>query len=258
LQKSGISDYALNAYTGCVHGCVYCYARFMKRFTNHPEPWGAFLDAKVNAPELLKKELGKRRQPLEGEVFLSSVTDPYQPAEKKYRLTRGLLESLLEHQATISILTKSDLVVRDIDLLKEFKNAKVGLSMSTPDDCMAKYLEPRASAPSQRLEALRQLHAAGIYTWAFLSPYLPTISDLETSMGLLQGIVNEVGVEAINMLPSYWTGVEKVLSHHAPERLELCRYQARDDGYWVSLEKQARRMAEEMGASFMGLFRHGR
>ncbi len=258
LQKSGISDYALNPYTGCVHGCAYCYARFMKRFTGHAEAWGAFLDAKVNAPELLKKELGKRKTPLVGEVFLSSVTDPYQPAERRYRLTRGLLEVLLEHQVTITILTKSDLVQRDIDLLRQFKNARVGLSMSTLDDDLAKKMEPRAASPSRRLEALRSLHQAGIYTWAFLSPYLPEVSDLEASLKVLQGSIDEVGVEAINMIPSYWAGVERVLKMHAPEKLPVCKQLAANEDYWLALERRARQQVGEMGIAFMGFFRHGK
>ncbi|HOG47104.1 MAG TPA: radical SAM protein, partial [Anaerolineae bacterium] len=99
LQKSGLpgAQYVVNPYVGCVHGCVYCYARFMKRFTGHNEPWGRFLDARVNAPELLRRELARRRAPLEGAVFLSSVTDPYQPPEARYRLTRGVREALLDH-----------------------------------------------------------------------------------------------------------------------------------------------------------------
>lgn len=257
-RDNGISDYAINPYTGCTHGCVYCYARFMKRFTNHPEPWGAFLDAKVNAPEVLARELNKRREPLKGEVFLSSVTDAYQPAESRYQLTRRILEILLEHQASISILTKSDLVVRDLDLLKQFQHIKVGLSLSTIDDQIGKHMEPRASAPSRRVQALRKLHDAGIYTYVFISPYLPQLSDLDQNLEALQGSIDEFGVEAINMIPTYWAGVETVLTKYYPERKELCRLQSQDDGLWQALENQSTRRAAEMNVIFMGFFRHGK
>ncbi len=137
----------INPYTGCVHGCVYCYARFMKRFTGHTEPWGTFLDAKVNAAELLRGQLARRREPFTESVFFSSVTDPYQPAEKQHRLTRSLLEVLLEHQVPIAILTKSDLVLRDVDLLARFASCKVGLSLMTLDDELAHRLEPARPPP---------------------------------------------------------------------------------------------------------------
>ena len=110
-------DYCINPYVGCLHGCIYCYARFMKRFTGHTEKWGKFIDVKINAPEVLEKELS--RSPEKGTVLLGSVTDAYQPIERKYKITRAILEILLKHHFPISILTKSDLVVRDIDLLKK-------------------------------------------------------------------------------------------------------------------------------------------
>jgi len=114
LSKSGISsvDYAVNPYVGCQHGCVYCYARFMKRFTGHGEEWGEFVDVRVNAPQVLTRELSRTAK---GVVLLSSVTDPYQPLEKKYELTRKCLQKLLMYQFPITILTKSTLVLRDLD-----------------------------------------------------------------------------------------------------------------------------------------------
>src|SRR5512139_2591112 len=97
LTKTAISsyDYCINPYVGCGHGCRYCYASFMKRFTGHREPWGDFVDVKINAPQVLKKQLRRAKR---GSVLVGSVTDPYQPVEKKYGLTRGCLEALLEHQ----------------------------------------------------------------------------------------------------------------------------------------------------------------
>jgi len=131
LTNTAISsfDYCINPYVGCGHGCRYCYASFMKRFTGHMEPWGAFVDVKVNAPQLLRKQLKRKRR---GSVSLSTVTDPYQPLEGNYRLTRGCLEALLDHQFSVNILTRSPLCLRDIDLFKQFKDIEVGFSITIP------------------------------------------------------------------------------------------------------------------------------
>jgi DNA repair photolyase len=104
LSKSRVYDYALNAYVGCQHRCLYCYAKFMKRFTGHREAWGAFVDVKVNAPELLAREVKKKRK---GRVWISGVCDAYQPLEKKYLLTRRCLEILVEQGWPVTIQTKS-------------------------------------------------------------------------------------------------------------------------------------------------------
>ena len=123
-----VSDYSVNPYVGCTHACQYCYASFMKRFTNHPEPWGEFIDVKT-WPEIKhpEKYAGK-------EAFLCSVTDPYQPIEAKYKRTRALLEQLQGSGVSISIATKSDLVLRDLDLLRTFPNARVSFSINTLDE----------------------------------------------------------------------------------------------------------------------------
>jgi len=213
LQKSNLPDagYVINPYVGCVHGCVYCYARFMKRFTGHSEDWGTFLDVKVNAVDLLREQLTRRREPLKETVFLSSVTDPYQPPEKKYRLTRSLLEVLLEHEVPISILTKSDLVLRDVDLLERFESCSVGLSLMTLDEDLTRHMEPRAISPAKRVAALRTLWDHGIRTYAFVSPYLPGITELDKLLEALLGSIHEIGVEAINTSGGNWRGVERVL-----------------------------------------------
>jgi DNA repair photolyase len=115
LTRTGIAgyDYCINPYVGCEHGCLYCYASFMKRFTGHREPWGEFVDAKVNAPQVLRRQLKKAAL---GSVLVGTVTDPYQPAEKTYSITRGCLEALLERQFPVQLLTRSPLCLRDRDL----------------------------------------------------------------------------------------------------------------------------------------------
>jgi DNA repair photolyase len=258
LNKTGIPGlgYAINPYVGCVHGCVYCYARFMKRLTGHTERWGAFLDAKINAREVLKLQLKRRRRPIEEVVFLSSVTDPYLPAESKMQLTRGILEVLLEYQVPISILTKSDLVLRDIDLLRQFEECSVGLSLMTVDEVLAYRFEPHAPSPIRRIQALRGLKENNIHTYAFISPYLPRLSNIEKLMGALDGVINEVGVEALNTKEAYWWGVQRVLARYYSELLfgykELCR----KNSYWSNLEREARCLARHLDLPFMGFYRH--
>lgn len=163
-------DYCLNPYTGCLHACRYCYADFMKRFTGHGGSWGSFVDAKVNAPILLAKELRRRKR---GNVMVSSVTDPYQPIEKKRRLTRRCLELLLPTRFPVQILTKSPLVLRDMDLFVRFDDIEVGVTITTDDDGMRRAFEPKAPPIHSRIEALKRLHAAGVRTYAFIGPTLP-------------------------------------------------------------------------------------
>lgn len=170
LSKSGITDYCLNPYVGCPHGCRYCYAEFMKKYTGHRETWGEFLDVKANAPELLAREIRTKKR---GEVMISSVTDPYNPIERRLKLTRQCLEILLEYNWPIFIQTKSPLVLRDIDLISKFSNCSVGITITTDDDAVCKILEPHAPPISERMNALKELHAKGIRTFAFVGPILP-------------------------------------------------------------------------------------
>ncbi len=172
LSKSGIGgiSYCVNPYVGCSHGCVYCYASFMKRFTGHREPWGSFVDVKVNAPQLLERQTKRAKG---GVLILSSVTDPYQPAEAEWRLTRGCLEALAGKGFHVEILTKSPLVLRDLDLLKTFRSLTVGLTITTDSDETRKIFEPGAPSISARIKALETLRKNGIATFAFVGPVLP-------------------------------------------------------------------------------------
>jgi len=172
LSKSGIpgADYCINAYVGCSHACVYCYATFMKKYTGHTEQWGTFVDVKVNAAELLRKQLQKAKR---GHVMVSSVTDAYQPIEVKYRLTRQCLEILLEHKFPVGILTKSPLVIRDLDIIKSFDEIEVGITISTDDEKMRKIFEPGAPPIEARISTLRKLKEQGVKTYVFIGPMLP-------------------------------------------------------------------------------------
>ncbi len=177
LSRSGIEGvtYTVNPYTGCGHKCLYCYATFMKKYTGHAEPWGEFVDAKVNAPELLARQLSKAQA---GTVILSSVTDPYQPVEAKYRLTRRCLAALSRHNFPVEILTKSPLVLRDMDVIAQCRQIEVGLTITTDDEGIRRIFEPRAPSIDQRIRALRALHQKGVRTYAFIGPLLPMHPDV--------------------------------------------------------------------------------
>lgn len=195
LSRSRIpgATYCVNPYVGCSHACRYCYASFMKRFTGHDEPWGCFVDARVNAPEVLERQLRRARP---GPVLLSTVTDPYQPLEERYRLTRRCLEALLRRRFPVDILTKSPLVLRDLDLLENAEGVEVGLTVTTDDERMREAFEPGAPPLRARLDALRQLRERGVATYAFIGPILPM--DPDRLADQLRGLAGRFYVDRMN------------------------------------------------------------
>jgi len=198
LNKSKIFDYCLNPYTGCQFSCTYCYARlFMVRYSGHSEAWGEFVDVKVNAPELLRKQLGKAKR---GTVWISSVCDPYQPLEAQYALTRRCLKELAERQFPVNIQTKSNLVLRDLDLFQEFDEIEVGFTITTDDERVAQSFEPRASPIEERFRALERVHSLGIKTFAFVGPLLP--GNPERLIERLEEKVDRVFIDRMNYLYS--------------------------------------------------------
>jgi len=196
LNKSKIFDYCLNPYTGCEHNCTYCYASlFMRRYSGHEEPWGEFVDVKINAPKLLKKQLERAKK---GIVWISSVCDPYQPLEAKYELTRQCLKELIVKQFPVNIQTKSNLVLRDIDLLLQFEEIEVGFTITTDDETIAKLFESGASSVKERLNTLEKIHSKGIRTFAFVGPLLP--GNPEKLAGFLEGKTDKIYIDKMNYL----------------------------------------------------------
>lgn len=179
LVKCGIPgiDFVINPYIGCRFGCMYCYASFMGRYHGKEiSDWGEYVFAKINAPDILKKEIKKLKYNGVGkELFFSSVTDPYQGIEAKYKLTQQCLKIIIENdfEGIVSILTKSDLVTRDIPLFKKIKNVTVGLTITSINDSISRYFEKFAPPVSARLKALQKLNENGIHTYAFIGPLLP-------------------------------------------------------------------------------------
>ncbi|MBI4359345.1 MAG: radical SAM protein [Candidatus Nealsonbacteria bacterium] len=211
LSPCGIPgiDWTINPYIGCAFACKYCYASFMGRAVKKEvKDWGTFVFAKTNAPELLKQELPRKlkNKGRGQEIFISSVTDPYQGVEAKYKLTRRCLEALVDFdfRGTVSILTKSNLVLRDRDLFKKLKNVAGGLTVTSTDDGISRYFEKFAPPVSQRFEALKTLNRERIKTYAFVGPLLPHFvarrDELEKIFKKLRAVgVKDVFVENINL-----------------------------------------------------------
>ena len=198
LSASQIYDYALNPYTGCEHACSYCYARFMKRFSGHKEPWGDFVDVKVNAPDLLERELARKKR---GTVWVSGVCDAYQPLEARYRLTRQCLQLLIGEQWPVRVQTRSALVTRDLDILVKGDDVEVGFSIPTADDEIRVLFEPRAPSIKARLAALEKVHQAGIRTFVMIAPMLPGAEGLAEA---LAGIADYILIDRMNYHYGDW------------------------------------------------------
>jgi DNA repair photolyase len=230
LTKSGLpgSDWVINPYNGCLFACIYCYAAQIARWKHPDEVWGTYLDIKINAPELLKAELEKLEKRFGskdfGSIFFSSVTDPYVGLEAKYQLTRKCLGVLADfgYSGSLAIQTKSPLVTKDIDILKRLKKVTVGFTVTTLDDKVSRFLETKAPPVSLRINALKELHDAGIDTYAFIGPILPHFTSDEAKINELLDKLQEVGVtevwfEHINLSPKIKARLYNFLRKETPE-----------------------------------------
>ncbi len=192
-------DYSLNPYRGCQHNCAYCYVPNVLRIQR--SSWGSFVDVRTNIPNVLLKELKKKKP---GVIGISTVTDPYQPVEKKYKLTRFCLEHLLKYDFPICIQTKSDLVARDIDLISKFSDAEVMFSIGTLNDNERKILEPYSSPILNRLETIKQFSSEGIYVSVFFGPIYPSVKPSDISVFVdtfIEFGVKEIMVDKLNLKP---------------------------------------------------------
>lgn len=243
-------DYTINPYTGCEHGCVYCYSDFMGRFRRHREQWGTFVDVKVNAPRVLRQQLPRAKP---GLISLSTVTDPYQPLERRYELTRACLQELIDFPFTVSILTKSALVLRDLDVLPRLGEVDVGITITTLDERLRKIFEPRAPSVQDRLHALRELSVAGIRTWVFFGPVLPSFSDDPGTIGEMLEVFRECGaqsvlVDRVNLYPAVWRKLRAVFARNFPEKLShLERVKGNSEAYSSRLRANLQREEARSG-----------
>ena len=248
LSKSNlpVCEYSVNPYVGCTHGCKYCYASFMKRFTGHAEPWGTFLDVKL-WPEI------KNPQRYAGkELFLGSVTDPYLPQEEQYGRTRALLEQLQGSGAKLSIATKSDLILRDLDLIKAFPDARVSWSVNTLDEDFKNDMDNAVSI-ARRLAAMEAFYRAGIRTTCFVSPIFPGITDAEAIIRRVKGQCHLIWLEKLNLRGSFKTVIMAYIQSTRPHLLPLYQeiYNSGNRSYWETLDQQLRTYADEIGLDYV-------
>lgn len=253
LTKSNLpaSDFVINPYIGCPHGCKYCYACFMKRFTGHNEPWGSFIDIKYcNKPISAKKITGKS-------VFLSSVTDCYNKYEEKYCITRKILEQLVSIDCELGISTKSKLILRDIDLLKQCKNLKVSMSINTLDEKFKNDMD-NASSIKERLETLKQLHSQGIYTVLFMSPIFPEITNFKEIIEKSCGFIDEYWFENLNLRGSYKQTILSYINEKYPHLRNLYEeifFKGKKD-YWTNLSIQIEDYCNKKNIKHINYFYH--
>lgn len=231
-------DFTLNPYSGCSFGCTYCYAAFFSRTEEQRNNWGYWLSVKENALQLLIK---LRKKPLIGKtIYMSSVTDPYQPIEKELKLTRSLLQELADfHQPRLVIQTRSPISTRDIDLFKQFKTIQVNMTITTDSETVRKVFEPMCPSNNSRINAIKEINDAGINTCITMTPLLPVENAEEFATQLKETGVKKFIVQpfhsdrgkfiagtreaAMNLIKEMnWTHekyehVESILIKHIPE-----------------------------------------
>ena len=246
-------DYVINPYGGCVHGCKYCYASFMKRFTGHTEDWGTYIDIKrCDKPISAKKLTGKA-------VFLSSVTDPYNPYEKKYEITRAILEQLSYIDCTLYISTKSSLILRDIDVLKKQKHLVAAVSLNTLDENFRRAMD-HASTVEGRLNTLRELHENGIYTVLFMSPIFPGLTDFRALIEATRAFIDEYWFENLNLRGDYKAAVLGYIHANYPQYNELYNaiYKKGVSTFWKEMERDFTAYCAEHSIKYVNAFDHTR
>ena len=214
--------YVINQYVGCQHACLYCYAKFMCKWYNYGK-WGRWIVVKENLPELVKNENVK------GEVYMSSVSDPYQPIEKEIKLTRRVLANM-NKKTRLRILTKSDLVLRDIDVFKEFRDIEVGLTINNFDGKMKKEIEPFSPNNERRIYALKVLCENDIKNYAFISPIIPNLVDVGGLIKETKDFVNFYWFEFLNLKAS-GREFKEWLRENYPESYEILTHKTKLEKY---------------------------
>lgn len=253
LTKSNLpaSDYVINPYVGCPHGCKYCYASFMKRFTGHTEDWGTFVDIKRSERKINLNKISKKS------VFLSSVTDCYNPLEEKYKLTRNILKQLIDSDCYLSISTKSKLILRDIDLLKQIQNLTVSMSINTLNEDFRKDMD-NASTIDERLDTLKELHKNGIHTVLFMSPIFPFITEWKEIIEKSKDYIDEYWFENLNLRGQYNTYIMNYIKKKYPKYYDnyAAIYTKNDKKYWHNLANEINSYCENNNINYINYFYH--
>ena len=241
-----VGGYSVNPYVGCTHGCKYCYASFMKRFTGHTEQWGTFLDVK-RWPAIKNpwKYRGQR-------VVIGSVTDGYNPQEEQFGNTRRILEQLKGSGAEILICTKSDLVVRDLELLKTMGKVTVSWSINTLDEQFRADMDQAVSI-ERRLAAMKKVYDAGIRTVCFIPPVFPGITDFEAIFERVRNQCDLVWLENLNLRGGFKKDIINYIQEKYPDLLPLYNaiYNKKDRSYFQMLEQKAEQLARQNDCPFV-------
>lgn len=241
---------SINPYVGCGHDCAYCYARFIKRFTKHQEEWGSFVDARVNIAEVLERQMKSPKWQLQ-QIYIGTVTDPYQPAEAKYKLMRKILEVLIDCKNPVSILTKSALVWRDLDLLKQMKKVDVNFTFATLNENWQKLTEPFSSTAKQRLQTAQKLTAEGIPVFAMVGPYWPHFTNPDVLFKEFKRVgIKRVFTESFNTTGGNWTGVDRVLQKNYPELRESMKETLFDPKQFSEFYQQEKKRVEGLSKKY--------
>jgi len=236
-------DYSLNPYRGCMHNCVYCYAPHVLRIPR--EFWGEILEIKKNIPVVVAKEV-KTKKP--GVVGISTVTDPYQPLEQKYKLTRFCLEQLLRYDFPAHIQTKSTLVTRDIDLLQRFSDAQVMISIGTLHDNERRLLEPNTSSIQDRFATLKKCSDAGLRTAVFFGPVYPTttIQDIPQILDAIKDAgAQEVWFDLLRLKPGIWENIQNTLQHEKETLQMFTNNLFNEKEYYTRIREEIQKKATE-------------
>ena len=244
LTKSNlpIAGYSINPYVGCTHACKYCYACFMKRFTGHDEPWGTFLDVKYWQPV-------KNARRYDGTTMIvGSVTDGYNPQEEVFRRTRSFLEEMQGAKINLIITTKSDLVVRDLDLIKSFPSPLVSWSINTLDEDFKNDMDSAVSI-ERRIAAMKKCHEEGIRTTCFISPIFPEITDVFAIIERIKDFCDYIWLENLNLRGNFKADIMQYIGEKYPQLLPLYQeiYNRNDRTYWRALDGSVKEYAERNG-----------
>ncbi len=237
-----IAGYSVNPYVGCTHACKYCYACFMKRFTGHTEPWGTFLDVKY-------WERIKNPKKYDGQTMIvGSVTDAYNPQEAQFCRTRAFLEEMQGSKINLIITTKSDLVVRDLDLIRTFPSPLISWSINTLNEAFKDDMD-KAVSIERRIAAMKRCHEEGIRTTCFISPIFPEITEVFGIIEKIKDFCDYIWLENLNLRGNFKADIMNYIAEKYPDLLPLYRqiYNKNDRTYWEILDRKVSEYAREKG-----------
>lgn len=244
LTKSNlpIAGYSVNPYVGCTHACRYCYACFMKRFTGHTEEWGTFLDVKhwdkIKDP---RRYAGQT-------MIVGSVTDGYNPQEEIFCRTRAFLEQMQDSGINLIITTKSDLVLRDLELIKTFPSPLISWSINTLDENFKNDMD-KAVSIGRRIAAMKKCHEAGIRTTCFISPIFPEITEVFEIIEKIKDFCDYIWLENLNLRGNFKADIMGYIAEKYAKLVPLYEhiYNKNDMSYWLALDKKVAEYAKTNG-----------